>query len=482
MKKTILLITLTFGMIAGYANNLVISNVTKVDNNTLTCDVSWDNSWQVSGYMDGAYFFVKYRDASGRWYHLNLITGTQSSSVDGEIPPSTLNNKGIILFGSPSIGTQTATITFKFDGTLLGALPDFKVFGIEMVYVNQGAFYVGDGSSSSVRRYYQGNDSNLPYYIQSENTITYGTNATDINGGYLYQDIPSTFPKGYNAFWMMKYEITQEQYVEFLNTLTFDQQQSRTATDLNAMGTTPTYVMSNTSTVFWRNGIKSDGTPYANEIHTFYCDLNANNTSNEPTDGQNIACNYLSINDMLAYMDWAGMRPMTDLEFEKACRGTAYPLINETAMGSNVFPETVTGYNNSGANNEDVVNIPNAGGIANINMNTTVKGPLRVGCFAGATTNRLQSGATYYGAMNMQGNLYELVVDATKNNFTNTLGDGVLNVVGNNTLWSGVITDMTYKANNLTDTNLKSIAKNSSSEANLDIRSNFGNIRGVISW
>ena len=38
--------------------------------------------------------------------------------------------------------------------------------------------------------------------------------------------MPSGFPSGYSAFYAMKYEITQQQYVDFLNSISVDKQES----------------------------------------------------------------------------------------------------------------------------------------------------------------------------------------------------------------------------------------------------------------
>ncbi|MCB9178869.1 MAG: hypothetical protein H6590_05555 [Flavobacteriales bacterium] len=70
----------------------------------------------------------------------------------------------------------------------------------------------------------------------------------------------ATYPNGYNAYYCGKYEISQQQYVDFLNTLTRPQQNARTATDLSdgITSVTNVYVMSNGIGVFNRNGIRCD--------------------------------------------------------------------------------------------------------------------------------------------------------------------------------------------------------------------------------
>jgi len=130
-----------------------------------------------------------------------------------------------------------------------------KVFAIEMVYIPQGSFYVGDGNTNvnildplSVHGHlHRADDTSVPFEITSESS-TYtlgGTSPSNIgnnnNDGLISpwlddfdnstpQLLPSLYPKGHNDFYMMKYEITQGQYVDFLNCLTRTQQNNRTAT------------------------------------------------------------------------------------------------------------------------------------------------------------------------------------------------------------------------------------------------------------
>jgi hypothetical protein len=135
-------------------------------------------------------------------------------------------------------------------------------------------------------------------------------------------------------------------------------------------------------------------------------------------------------------LDWAALRPMTELEFEKLSRGPGLPLKGEYAWGStDITPAT----NISGPEDgTETITDPNA----NANYgNTTLNGgdssqgpqsqigPLRVGIFASTSTNRITAGATYYGVLDISGNLKERVVtigNASGLAFDGQNGNGLL--------------------------------------------------------
>jgi formylglycine-generating enzyme required for sulfatase activity len=238
----------------------------------------------------------------------------------------------------------------------------------------------------------------------------------------------------------MKYEITQGQYVDFLNHLDRDSQDFLTRTNLASGVTSVTnnYVMvvsGGASSPTYRNGIYCPSSISATDPITFSCNLNQSNAENQNDDGHNIACNYLEWNDIAAYLDWAALRPMTELEYEKACRGPQSAVPGEYAWGStsSIRP---SGINNGGTPGETVNGYP-TGQHANVSCKQSgsipmpVYGgnPLRVGAFATSSTTRSQSGATYWGIMEMSGNVQEWIVTAGDSNgrtFTGLHGDGYL--------------------------------------------------------
>jgi len=160
-----------------------------------------------------------------------------------------------------------------------------------------------------------------------------------------------------------------------------------------------------------------------------------------------VACNFLSWMDGAAYSDWAGLRPMTELEFEKACRGTVTPVANEYAWGTATVASSAYTLENPGATNEGIAsNYSTSTGNASYDITDgSIDGPLRVGIFAANANNsgRITAGASYYGIMELSGNLWERAVtvgNATGRAFTGLHGNGALSTNGhaNETAWPGL--------------------------------------------
>jgi formylglycine-generating enzyme required for sulfatase activity len=222
----------------------------------------------------------------------------------------------------------------------------------------------------------------------------------------------------------MKYEISQQQYVDFLNTLTYTQQAARTATLPNSSAGTGALVSNNAN----RNGIDIQTSGInASQPAVYACNLDGDVNYNEADDGQHIACNYLSWDDLDAYLDWAALRPMSELEFEKSCRGNLTPNAGEYPWGTATAVKP-TGLTNGGNASEVASN-----STANMAFDITSIGPLRTGIFATGSTNRNGSGAGYYGNMDLGGNLWERVVTLGKDEgrtFSGNHGNGTLTTQG----------------------------------------------------
>lgn len=404
------------------ANNVQITG-TSVSGSNITFNISWDNSWNANiapANWDAVWVFIKYQDCNTRlWAHagLSTVAGDHSAASPLQVDPVT-DGKGVFIRRSALGGGNIPATTITLKMTIPAGTYNYKVFGIEMVNVPQGAFDLGDATSTSTYN-------NITVNAASQSG---GIAAATIGGSSVA--IPSTFPVGYNALYCMKYEISQEQYVDFLNSLTYDQQRSRTVNDpISAAGTYAMY-----PGLYYRNGIRII-TPGNNAtIPAVYgCDATAG-VENNVDDGQNIAMGGISWGDLIAYLDWAALRPMTELEFEKICRGTAPRVAGEYVWGTTaVNYYNSTNVSNPFKPNEVVGSVLNGSCAAGLGSGNPGYGPLRCGIFATGSSGRASSGASYYGAMEMGGNLWERVVstvNTTATAFNGTLGDGTLTVTG----------------------------------------------------
>lgn len=246
--------------------------------------------------------------------------------------------------------------------------------------------------------------------------------------------LAAAYPSGYFGFYVMKYEMSQEQYVKYLNKLSLTQQKQRTIggalTDLSVGD----FVYGDPKWPTCRNGIavvsaSSDGSPvvFGN---------NGNSTDeamSQADDGLTIACNFLSPEDMLAYADWTGLRPMSELEYEKAARASFpdLPEQGEWAWGSSdkgsLTPSSTL--NQAGTASEKLDNK------ANVNYNKNFSGPVRCGSFASQAASQIEAGASYWGVLELSGNLAEICycVNTKGRGFQGISaahGNGALNAAG----------------------------------------------------
>ncbi len=430
---------------AGHANNIAVANTSLATTTgttaTIQFDITWENSWRGDGVInwDAAWVFIKFKQSNGVWRHAQLAesghTAPAGSLIDtGLLTPTAAyhatTNPVLGIFirrDADGRGTFAANgVQLLWDHGAQGIVTvndilEVRVFAIEMVYVNEGPFWLGDGVSPDS---FHTSGTADPYQVNSED------DPIGLNLG-----LPLSYPKGYRAFYCMKYEITQQQYADFLNCLTRVQQNARVWTDIapGVSSVTNRYVMRNDPSIQQRSVIRCDATidPQA-PVH-FYCDANGNGMGGEADDGQWIVANYLNSADVAAYLDWSGQRLMTEMEYEKACRGPLYPVPGEFAWGNaqamTYFTHELEHENTA---QEGVV----AGYYTNAgNARHTVLGPLRAGIFAAhpANTGRMTSGGGYYGAMELALSVCELTVNSHHPDgffYTGKHGNGELTGVG----------------------------------------------------
>ncbi|TAL61546.1 MAG: hypothetical protein EPN85_04560 [Bacteroidetes bacterium] len=430
------------GGTSSFANNLQITGIAVNQTTKLvTFTLSWDNSWNVAAApsnWDAAWVFVKWRFCSSAdnvaythgtlsapladhsYTNLTAMTSVTGGAVTGSVAqpgPNLDFTDGIMLKPTAlATGSISSSVSLKVPGLpAAGTDITVSVFGIEMVYVPQNNFSLGDANGAGSRSTNSFLSSATPATAVSMSI----TSAFETAAQTFYVDCPTgtgvtiagvlaAFPKGQYGFYIMKYEITEGLYAAFLNALGW----SSTAATARYPGNYTTD----------RNQLFGS-TPLAYAPYS--------------TSRPDRAQNYLNWADVSAFLDWACLRPMTELEFEKACRGTTTSVLNEYAWGStNIAASgTITFPAGTVENGTETVISGNCvfGPFVNGDGGS---GPGRAGLFATAASsnNRSLAGASYYGVMELSGNVTEIVVGmvspGANNTFTRTWGDGVITAAG----------------------------------------------------
>ena len=533
-----------FGLMANNIRIIGTPEVKKKDDGktaAINFTLAWDNSWKSSKPVnwDAAWIYVKCWDGD-QWNHVYLEGDGKHTPGNSDLPNYRVTNRdgsgrkmpmtiecgkslvykkwhvnpeeeptiatvGVFLFRKDSLGAGDVVIpgiSLLWNYADQGFVEDddlvVKVFAVEMVYVPQGAFYLGGKGNSAWQVASFTTDGaafGTPMYVKAESAITLANDNSETSlwsiAGMAPGTLPEAFPKGYQAFYIMKYELTQEAYADFLNTLNQGQQDGRIQGTLASIGVTGSIWNGSANGVaHLRNYIEvSQRAPTV----TFGVDANNNDVWNETVtvekplgtdmdscqlsvDGQDLAVNCVSMYDLLAYADFAGLRPMTELEYEKACRGDRPVVNDEYAWGSVTITWFCRGFHTTNGNyftwaNDAIYNI-NKGNEQvppQFNSGATRSGgwavqserrwwgdwryrwnqfwhsaPLRVGCFADSTSTRAAAGSTYWGVMNMSDNCSELCISVGNTNgdaekaagypgrdFVGVHGDGQLMPNGN---------------------------------------------------
>lgn len=395
------------------ANGLQVTNVwvSSRDDTTayVTFDIAWQHAWRYTNINhDAAWVFFKVRpEGSTVWQHVTL----EGSGIN---PPTYSNGVGtavdlivpedrVGLFvrraeqgsGTLSVTNVQAVWNIASNGLVKTSRVHIWAQAVEMVYVAEGSFAAGSGGTEAnaftVTTISTGDASVAP-----SGSGSLGGAA----GGYpTGQTAPNAlWPNGYSAFYCMKYEVSEGQWVDFFNTLTDAQKATRDITGYSGKNTDG---VSTRNTVAWTSG---DATSLSRDR----------------------ACSFLGWSDGTAIADGSGLRPMTELEFEKTCRGTLPPVANEYVWGTTAISKT-TSIANDGTGADAAT-----GGNCNCNSSSPY-GPYRVGIYATATSSREAAGASYWGVMDLGGNLWERPVTighATGRAFTGAHGNGKLTAAG----------------------------------------------------
>lgn len=472
------------------ANDVRIRGEAKVQAMTettalITFPLSWEHSWRAPESWDAVYLFVKYRrvGVNEPWHHAYLKNSGHRAVGGGDMPAmeflavetggvdilrydtlgygnfnqtpisNTSEVPGVFLYrrtpGTGNLNIPRVSLEWDFTKGDLGLYYnvtaddirnkkiEVSVQAVEMVYVPNGPYYLGDRISSYS---FVSKDFGSAFYMNTDDSVrVYMMGTTGSTGWKSSWVIPKFYPTGYTGFYTMKYEVSQEQYVNFLNRLTYQDQKKRIGNDLDGMRAGD-FAFGAKGQSNFRNGILLQQRFANNDTAVIFgFDLNPDNPINADNDGKSIACNYLAPPDLNAYADWAGLRPNSEMEYEKGCRQRDPAVASNSrsfAWGTPTF-ESLKLWNsttmaNDNAEDEQVL-IPAVAPKGRMNGPKVHNlGPVRCGAFAFETSDIYMAGASRWGLMEMTGNLAEIYYNARRGGSFNgeAFGDG--------NIWSSV--------------------------------------------
>ena len=273
----------------------------------VTFDVNWNYSWRYEGSHDALWVFFKVRpEGSTDWQPVHLAAdkvrnpagyGQESGTpLEFLVPADKGGPVGMFVrraeYGQGLACATNVTAVWDFTASK-GVEKDVKVevqaCAVEMVYIPEGSFYLNTGGFEPFRfyQYTDGSQHTKPYRVTSEGSIPTGPQDGKLwaRRGAQPEDkgeIPADYPKGYGAFYCMKTQIKGGHYADFVKTLTAEQ--------------IAKYCASNYVTL----------KPGDEELRVH-------------------ASTVISWGDGIGYAAWAGLRPMSELEYVKIGRGTMEP-------------------------------------------------------------------------------------------------------------------------------------------------------------
>jgi hypothetical protein len=301
----------------------------------VTFDLRWDYSWRQEGNMhDAVWVFFKVRpEGSAEWQPVCLVAdpvsqkgfaaaskvrnpagyGQESGTpLEFLVPADEGGPVGMFVrraeYGTGLVSATNVTAVWNFranQGITRDVKVEIKAHAVEMVYIPEGAFYLGTGEPMPFRfyQYTDGSQHSKPYRVTGEGAIPTGQQDGKLWARHGAQpedrgEIPAAYPKGYGAFYCMKTQIKGGHYCDFLNTLTDDQ--------------VAKYCPSNAGGTFVRSATSTNSTGPSPRFT-----ISAESAAHLYTP--------VSWADGIAYAAWAGLRPMSELEYVKIGRGMLEP-------------------------------------------------------------------------------------------------------------------------------------------------------------
>jgi len=368
-------------------------------------NLSWEHAWHHQRNHDAAWLFFKLIADDGQVHHLPLSNEGHQQIANFSDPLSALtlekakDGSGLFVYVEQQYrGSVNATLKLKLNQERLKGLQlrsaQLQAFGIEMVHIPAGPFFFGSTNQRAKQHgaFYAPKAPGTRTQIKTEQALNIAP-----DGDLFYQNsegyegdqdgpLPAAFPKGTSSFYIMKYEISEGQYVEFLNSIRPDIALNRSPINVDKYYTQGGMITFNDTT-------------YSTKF------------PQKP-------CRFLSWDNAMAFADWACLRPMTELEFTKAARGPGNPGRLDFPWGAHPKYQVQRLPDHQGR-----LNMVNGWDEAFLNDST-----------------RVYFAASYYWVMDLSGSLWERLVSlghAKGRSFKGTHGDGVLTAQGlaTNTDW-----------------------------------------------
>ncbi|WP_420315971.1 SUMF1/EgtB/PvdO family nonheme iron enzyme [Ekhidna sp.] len=365
--------------------------------------IEWKNSWNNDRNHDASWVFFKLDQGNNSSHqYLKPGTGRMLWKGDPSMPDAKIevaeDGTGLFVYGASKYrGDVLYHITVERDTAKTRIRTRFErvePIAIEMVYIPEGGFTLGDPDEKALNfgAFYQsdeeGNFDGLIKITAEDQQISVGPekgslyyqSEEEIYQGDQQGPIPSSFPKGYNAYYIMKYEVTQGLYAKFLNLI------GSTAATVRANFGSPNYK-------------KHGGT----------IRLKDSKYVAEAPERRNV---YFHWDDMMAFTDWAALRPYTEFEFTKASRGPSKPMGQEYPWNTSSIDDMALRIDPYTQNQ--------------VMLNGLTEADL-------TESNRAQFGASYYWVMNLAGSMWEKVItvgDEVGRAFTGVHGDGSISYYG----------------------------------------------------